>query len=161
MSTVFDLQMGSSFVPIDIPDDIYDATIVDVSGLIEQEDTYKGGIRKFFTIDWEILIDLVPEGTTLRTWQNIPDTGRLNEKATLYQLMEAFELVTATGKFRLDLDFFPGKQARVIVEKKKNQNTGEVRPKITGIKAKRKPVAAARPTGKPGLRERLAADDDD
>lgn len=155
MASVFDLQMGSSFTPIDIPDDIYDAEIIAVSEVIEAEaDTYNPKGRKYFTIDWELVGDGVPEGTSLRTWQNIPLDGRLNEKAMLYQLMEAFELVTVTGKFTLDLDFFPGKKARVIVERKKNQNTGEMRPKITGIKAKRKPAAATTSS----LRKRI--DDD-
>lgn len=142
---------GSSDIP-NVPDDLYDAMIQDVSVPETRPDPFNEGRDKTdFYLTWEITSGDVPSGTTLRQYITLPEAyaneGYLSEKSNLYKVMEAlgFDL---SGKFRVQPSKWQGMEARVMVENKQTR-TGEMRPRITAVKpAKKAKAAAAAPAGK-------------
>lgn len=153
------VSAGSDFP--EVPDDLYDAMIADVSEYETRPDPFNEGKDKTdFYITWEVLSDAVPSGTTLRQYITIPEQflsdGYLNEKSNMYKLMDALG-IDMTGKFRVDPNEWQGAEARIMVENKANTQ-GVTRPRITGVKpAKKKP--AAKPAAKGGKRDSEWDDD--
>jgi len=130
----------------EVPDDLYDAMVQDVSDPETRPDPFNEGKEKTdFFVTWEITSGDVKPGTTLRQYVTLPEQfmaeGFLNEKSNLYKLMEAlgFDL---TGKFKVAPPTWQGMEARVMVENRANK-MGESRPRITAVKPARK----AKPAG--------------
>lgn len=142
-----------------VPDDLYEAMVQDVSEPITRPDPFNAGKDKTdFYITWELTSGDVAAGTTLRQYVGLPEQyaneGYLSEKSNLYKVMEAlgFDL---NGKFRVAPSTWQGMEARVMVENRQTQN-GETRPRITAVKPARKQKAAA-----PAAKKKAATDWDD
>lgn len=135
----------------EVPDDLYDAMIADISEPETRPDPFNEGKDKTdFFITWEITSGDVRPGTTLRQYVSLPEQfmteGYLSEKSNLYKVMEALGFDLA-GNFKVKPSTWQGMEARVMVENKANK-MGEIRPRITGVKPakKAKPVAKKRPS---------------
>lgn len=131
----------------EVSDDLYDAIIQDVTEPRTGPDPFNLGKEKIdFIVKWELTSGDVAEGTTLWQYVTLPEAylsdGYLNEKSNLYKLMEAlgFDL---GGRFKVDPPSWQGLTARVMVENKPDKQ-GELRPRITGVKAARTKKAPAR-----------------
>lgn len=156
-----DAEVGGGGDIPNIPDDIYDAIIKDVSE--PTTSVYDGKEREQFYITWELTSgDVV--GESVRQYITLPEVylneGYLSEKSNLYKVMEAlgFDL---TGRFRVDPPSWQGMEARVDLEQERDRNGDPLRwPKVTKVKpkrqAKKQPVAAGA-----GARRRASDDDDD
>ena len=157
----------------DVPDDLYDAMVQDVTDPRTGPDLFNPGKEKTdFIVKWELTSGGVPDGTTLWQYVTLPEqyleNGYLSDKSNLYKVMDAlgFDL---EGRFTVNPPEWQGMPARVMVENKPNKD-GELRPKITAVKParktkiaaqeKRQPVGASAGRGAP-LRERLGAPDDE
>lgn len=138
-STTFikDAEKGTGFTPLDIPDDLYDAEIIEIGEPKDVPNPFKEGEMQIqFHIQWQLLGDDLPEDASLRQFVNIPDayihSGFLNEKSNLFKLMGALGF-DMTGRFRVDPPSWVGRRARVMVENKENKE-GELRPRISDVK---------------------------
>lgn len=125
----------------EVPDDLYDAMVKDVSEPETKPDIFNEGKDKTdFFVTWELTSGDVPDGTTLRQYITLPveyaNSGYLNEKSNLYKVMQALGF-DMTGKFKVRPSTWQGMTAKVLVENKKNQ-AGDVRPRITKVTPARK-----------------------
>lgn len=140
----------SSAPPIpQVDDDLYDAVIVAVGEPKEAEDIYNpGSTRVTFWIDWELRSGDVAEGTQLRQWIALPpgyiEDGFLSEKSRLFQVMEALGF-DMDGPIHVSPPDWVGLPARIMVENKLHQASGEMRPRITGVKPARRQQAGQAP----------------
>ena len=160
-------EKGTSWVPPVVADDLYDARINEVGDPETKPDFFNPEqLKTQFWISWELLSDDVPADTTLRQYVTIPpglQEGYLSDKATLYAVMEALGF-DMDARFEFDPRQWVDMRARVMVENKPNKDGVDV-PRITGVKAPRasKPAPARQPVaaGRPPLRSRLQAEEDD
>jgi len=138
-------EVGSSWTPPELGDDLYDAVIDEVSEPFEQpkfDDPSQ--VEEKFWISWRLTGEDVPEDTTLRQYVAIPpkfrSDGFLSAKANLYLLMDTlgFDL---SGRFEVDPPSWVGMKARVMIENKANRD-GVAVPKITSVKPPRQKKAA-------------------
>lgn len=153
-------ERGTGFTPADVPDDLYEARIIEVGEPQDVQDIFAkepGKMKTQFYIQWEIKSDDLEEGTSLRQYMTLPDaylnSGYLNEKSNLFHLMDALGFDMA-ARFKVDPPSWVGKRARVMVENKPNKE-GEFRPRITDVKPLRKKAGAV-----PAARTRTDEDDD-
>jgi hypothetical protein len=128
-------EVGTSEWPM-IPDDVYDAVIADVGEPETRPDHFNPDQEKTdFWLRWEFTSDELPEGTWLRQYVALPQgftsNGKLHKKSNLYSVMQTLGF-DMEGKFEVDPPSWQGMTARVIVKNKENQD-GEMRPKITGL----------------------------
>jgi len=126
----------------EIPDDLYDAMIQDVSEPEERDDPFNPGHRQTqFYVTWELLSDDLPEGTTIRQYLNIPNGvlsgAAINEKSKLYETMQALGLIEADKPVMFNPPAWQGTEARVMVETKARQDGSAGRPRVTGVKPRR------------------------
>ena len=144
----------------EIPDDLYEATIIDVSEPETGADKFNPGkMRTQFHVVWELDSADLPEGTTRWQYVALPEKyledGFLSEKSNLYQLMDAlgFDL---SGQFEVDPPSWIGMKARVMVENKIGDDGKPGAPRITDVKAPRAKKAAPAPV-KAAPRQAVAA----
>ncbi len=135
----------------EVPDDLYDAMIADVSDPETRPDPFNEGRDKTdFFVTWEITSGDINPGTTLRQYVTVPEQfisdGYLNEKSNMYKLMDALG-IDMSGKFRVNPAEWQGAEARIMVENKANQ-AGSIRPRITGVKPAKKKQTTAKPVAK-------------
>lgn len=87
------LQKSDGAGAPDIPDDVYDARILDVSELTTGPDMFNEGQDKTqFYVNLELLSDDLDEGTTLRYYITLSEQmrqGYIHEKSKLYALLNA------------------------------------------------------------------------
>lgn len=150
----------------EVPDDLYDAMVQDVSDPETGPDQFNAGKeRTQFYITFELVSDELPENTTLRYYVTIPEgyinDGYLSDKSRLYKVMDALGFDMG-GRFTVDPRQWQGERVRVMVENKVSQNstTGEARPRITDVKAPRRKgerSAAAAPAATPPRKPVAAA----
>lgn len=153
-------ERGTGFTPADVPDDLYEARIIEIGEPTDVPDIFAkepGKMKTQFFIQWEIDSADLEEGTSLRQYMTLPDaylsSGFLNEKSNLFHLMEALGF-DMTARFQVDPPSWVGKRARVMVENKPNKD-GELRPRITDVKPLRKKAGAV-----PSARSTRTDDDD-
>lgn len=157
-------EVGQGGDAPEIPDDLYDARVCDVSEPETKPDIYKddGSMKTQFYIKWELLSDELPADTTVRQYVALPpqylENGVLGEKSTLYKVMDALGYDMA-GRFKVEPDKWIDHRARVYT----SQEPGKFA-KVTDVKparqqrggGSREPVGAGGPKGgNGGLRNRL------
>ena len=150
-----DAEKGTGGEWPEVPDDLYDAQVQDVSEPETGPDRFNPGKeRTQFYVTFELLGDDLPENTTLRYYVTIPEgyinDGYLSDKSRLWKVMDAMGYDLG-GRFRVDPREWQGERVRVMVENKPNEQ-GEMRPRITDVKAPRrkaadKPAAKREPVG--------------
>lgn len=126
----------------EVEDDLYPAEVVAVSDPEDQEDRFHPGQMKTqFYVTWGLRPTdgqaPVADGTTLRQYISLPEqyltAGWVSDKSWLWRTMEALGY-DLSGRFRVHPPEWVGKRARVMVENKASQSTGDVRPRITDVK---------------------------
>jgi hypothetical protein len=152
---VGDVSISSGQGIPEIPDDLYDAMIREVTEPVTEPDPYNAGRQRTqFYMVWEIT-DGDYAGQTLRQYLSIPnglDQGYINDKSNLFAVMDALGF-DMTQRVRVEPWTWEQMTARILVENKPNRE-GEPRPRVTGVKASRKKTPAARASGGT-LRDRL------
>lgn len=144
----------------DIPDDLWDARVADVSEPITAPDPFKEGEEKTqFYVVWELLSDELPKDTTVRQYISLPpmylDQGILGEKSNLWKVMNALGFDMA-GRFKVEPEKWVDMRARVMTDqpdKSKFAKVTDVKP----ARAQRQAVGAGARNGG-GLRNRLNED---
>lgn len=139
----------------EIPDDLYDAMVKDVSIPETKADPFnEGKLRTDFFVTWELTSGDVPAGTTIRQYISLPDgyanDGYLSEKSKLFEVMQGLGF-DMKGKFRVKPSTWQGMEARVMVESKSKDGTPG-RPRVTKVSQARKkqqPQAAASRRNRP------------
>lgn len=124
----------------EVPDDLYDARISEISEPRTGPDQFNPGKeRTDFYITWELLSGDA-EGVFLRQYVTLPEgfirDGYLSEKSNLYRIMSALGF-DMEGRFTVDPPSWVGKRARVMVENRPNKD-GDLRPRITDVKPSRR-----------------------
>jgi hypothetical protein len=133
----------SSAPPIpDIPDDLYDAEVFAVGEPTESPDTFNPGkTRTTFWLDWAIESGDLPADTRIRQWIALPEAfltdGFLSDKSRLFEVMEALGF-DMEGTIHVDPREWVGLRARIMVENRPTQSTGEMRPRVTAVKPARR-----------------------
>jgi hypothetical protein len=133
----------SSAPPIpDIPDDLYDAEVFAVGEPTESPDTFNPGkTRTTFWLDWAIESGDLPADTRIRQWIALPEAfltdGFLSDKSRLFEVMEALGF-DMEGTIHVDPREWVGLRARIMVENRPTQSTGELRPRVTAVKPARR-----------------------
>lgn len=140
----------SSAPPIpDIPDDLYDAEVLAVGEPTESPDNFNPGkTRTTFWLDWGIQVGgLMSEAPgnfrdeTIRQWITLPEAfltdGFLSDKSRLFEVMEALGF-DMEGTIHVDPREWVGLRARIMVENRPTQSTGEMRPRVTAVKPARR-----------------------
>jgi hypothetical protein len=133
----------SSAPPIpDIPDDLYDAEVFAVGEPTESPDTFNPGkTRTTFWLDWAIESGDLPADTRIRQWIALPEAfltdGFLSDKSRLFEVMEALGF-DMDGTIHVDPREWVGLRARIMVENRPTQSTGEMRPRVTAVKPARR-----------------------
>lgn len=157
-----DAEVGQGGDAPEIPDDLYDARVSDVSEPETKPDSFNEGKNKTqFYVIWELLSDELPESTTVRQYISLPpgylENGVVGEKSTLYAVMTALGFDMA-GRFRVEPEKWIDMRARVLTEQKdgKFARVTEVKPSRQAAK-KQQPVAAGT---RGALRSRLTDDDE-
>ena len=147
-----------------IPDDLYDARVCDVSEPETKPDIYKEGEDKTqFFIKWELLSDDLPPDTTVRQYISLPpgylENGVLGEKANLHKVMTAlgFDL---SGRFRVEPNKWIDLRARVMTEQVEGKfaRVTDVKPPRQKASQKQPVAAGAKPGGT--LRQRLTDEEE-
>ena len=137
-----DLPVGTGGDWPDVPDDLYDAVVQDVSEPEERDDPFNPGkTQTQFYVSWELVSDDLPEGTVMRQYINIPagvlSGAAINEKSHLYETMVGLGLIEADKPVVFHPPSWQGLEARVMVENKERKDGSGSRPRITGVKPKR------------------------
>lgn len=155
-----EVEVGNGAEWPDVPDDLYEAVVQDVSEPETGPDRYNPGKeRTTFYVNFELTSGEVPEGTILRYYIPITEGfskyGLVSEKSKLYGVLEAFGYDLG-GRLMVDPRDWQGRECRVMVENKENAE-GEMRPRITQVKAvrQRRPAPAAKQNGQ--VRQPVAA----
>lgn len=157
---------GGFTIP-DVEDGEYPATVKSVK---DGQGQWEGTDYDQYIIEYE-LDGLVDEGgvpVTLAQFVRIPEAlqteGLLNPDSNLYMVVEA--LGYDMEEPIIEPDEWPGKKVRIYVENKKIQsgkNAGQIRPRITKVKAPARRTAAAaavtqaKPSPAPAAKEPVAA----
>lgn len=132
----------------ELDDDMYDASIKDV---MQGTSTYEGVDSEQYVVEFELADRVKANGepVTLRGYVRIPPTlvsdGVVNEKSKLYEFLRA--LGYTDEDLEVDPSSWQGESLRLIVENKEiksGDNKGQVRPRVTGYKPKRKAAAPVR-----------------
>ena len=143
-------QVGGGGEIPDIPDDLYDAIIKDVSEVAPS--TYEGKEQQRFFITWEITSGDA-KGESVRQYVTLPEAylndGYVNEKSHLYGVMDGLGF-DMTGQFTVEPWKWQGMEARILLEQKRAKDgTPEKWPKVTAVKQTRRSkqpgAAGARP----------------
>lgn len=149
-------EVGTGGDAPEIPDDLYDARVADVSEPETKPDPFKddGSTKTQFFIQWELLSDEVPADTTVRQYIALPpgylENGVLGEKSKLYQVMEALGF-DMTGRFKVEPNKWIDKRARVYT----SQEPGKFA-KVTDVKpARQRQTATAGAARGGGLKSRM------
>lgn len=158
---------GGDFPIPDVEDGLYRAMIKDVR---DGTGSWDGKTYQQYLVEWELLDDegrpYGDEEITLLQFVRIPEAlvneGVLYEESNLFLLMEALgcdmeEIVVEPADWQ-------GAEARILVENKTVQsgkNAGQVRPRITKVKALAKQAPAKKAPTKRAPVKRAAREDED
>ena len=148
----------------DIPDDVYDARIMDVSDQFQTTSPQDGKERTQITVTWELLptaeqVDLgCPEGYTRKIWVTLTDifleTGHVHEKSRLADLLgvlgdeDGDPLYDLDGELDFDSDDWIDARARVVIE-----HNAKGYPTIKSLMKPRQKAKAPAAAGRPARRE--------
>lgn len=144
ITTYENVTVGSDFQAPDVEPGTYEATIiaVDEGEFPSFED--KSVLETKLMVDWQLdgVFEYDAEGqmtdkqVSLRQFVRIPAglvRGKLNEKATLFEVLQALRLLPDAGQpFRVAPTEWIGGQALVLVNRVADNN-GNVRPRIQGV----------------------------
>lgn len=148
----------------EIPDDIYDAQIMDVSGPKTERNRYYNPetdsedkeFRTTFSIKFELLDEMFEQQTWLYKWvplsKSFLESGgrKIHKNSALREVMEDLGIDPDGEGVAHDPRTWVGMPCRVTVANKAPDGGGEVRPRITALakakqqRPKREPVAAGR-----------------